>query len=123
MRLSFRIIFALIVSAFLFVALAWFFGVFLNPVGSNGAGFAIGLIFFSALAALYVFNWLARPGPKANFRNRGVDGVDKGWGAGMMGASQHSAGRRRRDDDADDYGGRRSASDLDDDGMGFGGAA
>jgi hypothetical protein len=114
MRLGFRKFFSLLVAAPLFVSLAWFFGVFLQPQGSVGAGFAGTLILLSAIASLWVYTWLMHPGPKMRFRNRGVDGVDRDWGMGLMGASHHSA-KRRREDDADDLGGRRSSSDMDED--------
>jgi peptidoglycan biosynthesis protein MviN/MurJ (putative lipid II flippase) len=114
MRLTIRKLFSLMVAAPLFVSLAWFFGIFLQPQGSVGAGFAATLIGLSAFAAMWVYSWIMHPGPKMQFRNRGVDGVDRDWGMGMMGAS-HRGGKRRREDDADDLGGRRSSSDLDDD--------
>lgn len=116
MRLSFRKFFALIIAAPIFVALTWFFGIYMQPQGSTGAGFAAGLIGISALLSLWIYAWLVRPGPLVRFRNRGVDGVDRDWGMGLMGASQNNQGKRRRDDDFDDHGGRRSADDLDDDG-------
>lgn len=112
-----RRFFAILVAAPVFVFLAWFFGIFLQPQGQLGAGFAAGLIAISALAALWVYAWLVRPGPKMRFRNRGVDGIDKDWGVGLTGYAQHQDGRRRRDDtDGDDLGGRRSSDDVDGDG-------
>ena len=112
-----RKVFAIAVSAPLFVFLAWFFGVFLQPQGTVGAGFAAGLITISAIAALWVYAWILKPGPKLRFRNRGVDGFDKDWGVGLTGYAQHKDGRRRRDDtDGDDLGGRRSSDGVDDDG-------
>lgn len=112
-----RQFFAISVSAPLFVALAWFFGIFLQPQGETGAGFALILILASAIAAIWLYAWLMRPGRKVNFRNRGVDGFDRDWGVGMTGYSTHKDGRRRRDDtDGDDLGGRRSADDMDDEG-------
>jgi hypothetical protein len=119
MRLNFRKLFALLVAILLFASLSWFFGIFLQPQGGDGAGFAITLILVSAAVSIYVFAWLARPGPLVNLRNRGVDGVDRDDGMGLMGASQHQSGRRRRDDtDGDDLGGRRSSNNLDGDGDG-----
>ena len=112
-----RQFFAISVSAPLFVALAWFFGVFLQPQGETGAGFALILILVSAIISIWLYAWLMRPGKKVNFRNRGVDGFDRDWGVGMTGYSTQKDGRRRRDDtDGDDLGGRRKADDLDDDG-------
>jgi hypothetical protein len=108
------------VAAPLFVSLTWFFGIYMQPQGSTGAGFAAILIFISAIASVIVYSWLMRPGPKVRFRNRGVEGFDKDWGIGLTGLSQKQ-GRRRRDDDADpdDLGGRRSSGDVDDaDGLG-----
>lgn len=117
MKLTVRRFFSLLVAAPLFVALAWFFGVFLQPQGATGAGFSLVLILISAFASIFVFSWLARPGRKVRFRNRGVDGVDKDWGVGLMGASHQHASKRRRDDtDGEDFGGRRSSNDLDTDG-------
>ncbi|OLF80754.1 hypothetical protein AWH62_14745 [Maricaulis sp. W15] len=112
-----RQVFAISVSAPLFVALAWFFGVFLQPQGETGAGFALILILASAIAAIWLYAWLMRPGRKVRFRNRGVDGFDRDWGVGLTGLSQHQSGRRRRDDtDGDDLGGRRNSGDMDDGG-------
>lgn len=111
-----RKVFAITMSAPLFVALAWFFGIFLQPQGELGAGFSLVLILLSAGAAIWLFGWIMRPGPKARFRNRGVDGFDRDWGVGLTGFSQHKGDRRRRDDtDGDDLGGRRNSSDMDDD--------
>ena len=95
--------FALLIAAPLFVFLAWFFGIFLHPQGAVGAGFSLVLILGSAIVALLTYRWLARPGPKLQFRNRGVDGVDSGVGIGMMGLSQHDAAGRRRDDNGSDH--------------------
>ena len=108
--------FAFMVSVPLFRALAWFFGIFLQPQGQIGAGFAAGLILISALASLWVHAWILKPGPKLRFRNRGVDGYDRDWGVGLTGYAEHQrGGRRRRDDDGgDDLGGRRSSGDMDD---------
>ncbi|MBO6795964.1 hypothetical protein [Maricaulis sp.] len=117
---TFKRFFSLLVAAPLFVSLTWFFGIYMQPQGSTGAGFAGILIFISAIASIIVYSWLMRPGPKVRFRNRGVDGFDKDWGIGLTGLSQKQ-GRRRRDDDADpdDLGGRRSSGDMDDaDGLG-----
>lgn len=109
--------FAILIAASLFICLAWFFGVFLQPQGTVGAAFAAGLIAISALAALWIYAWIMKPGPKLRFRNRGVDGFDKDWGVGMTGYAQHKDGRRRRDDsDGDDLGGRRSSDEMDEDG-------
>ena len=110
-----RRFFAISVSAPLFVALAWFFGIFLHPQGETGAGFALALILASAIAAIWLYAWLARPGHKVSFRNRGVDGFDRDWGVGLTGYSQAKGGRRRRDEsDGDDLGGRRNSGDMDD---------
>lgn len=95
--------FALLIAAPLFVFLAWLFGIFLHPQGAAGAGFALVLIVLSAIVALLTYRWLARPGQKLYFRNRGVDGVDDGVGMGMMGASQHADAERRRDDHPGDH--------------------
>lgn len=95
--------FALLVAAPLFMFLAWFFGIFLHPQGAVGAGFALVLVVASAIMALLTYRWLARPGPKLQFRNRGVDGVDSGVGIGMMGLSQHDNAERRRDDHPGDH--------------------
>jgi len=116
MRVHFiRQFFAISVSAPLFVALAWFFGVFLQPQGQTGAGFAFVLILLSAIVAIWLYAWLMRPGRKVHFRNRGVDGFDRDWGVGLTGYSQTKDGRRRRDDtDGDDLGGRRNSGDMDD---------
>ncbi|WP_417476664.1 hypothetical protein [Maricaulis sp.] len=95
--------FALLVAAPLFVFLAWFFGIFLQPQGTAGAGFALVLILLSAIVALLTYRWLSRAGPKLYFRNRGVDGVDSGVGIGMMGLSQHDSAGRRRDDNGSDH--------------------
>jgi hypothetical protein len=95
--------FALLVAAPFFVFLAWFFGIFLHPQGAAGAGTAIVLVLCSAIAALIVFRWLASPGPKAQFRHRGVDGVDNGVGIGMMGLSEHDKAERRREDHPGDH--------------------
>ncbi|MDF1769140.1 hypothetical protein [Maricaulis sp.] len=112
---SIRKFFAISVSAPLFVGLSWFFGVFLQPQGETGAGFALILILISAVAAIWLYGWLMRPGRKVHFRNRGVDGFDRDWGVGMTGYSQTKGGRRRRDDsDGDDLGGRRNSGDMDD---------
>jgi hypothetical protein len=117
MRLNLRKLVALLVAAPLFTGLAWFFGIFLQPQGGDGAGFALTLILVSAAISIYVYAWLARPGPLVNLRNRGVDGVDRDYGMGLMGASHQQSGRRRRDEtDGDDFGGRRSSNDLDGDG-------
>ena len=111
-----RRVFAFFVSVPLFLALAWFFGIFLQPQGQIGAGFAAGLILISALSALWVHAWILKPGPKLRFRNRGVDGYDRDWGVGLTGYAEHQrGGRRRRDDESgDDLGGRRSSGDMDD---------
>ncbi|WP_291845519.1 hypothetical protein [Maricaulis sp.] len=110
-----RRFFAISVSAPLFVALAWFFGIFLHPQGETGAGFALILILVSAIASIWLYGWLMRPGRKVRFRNRGVDGFDRDWGVGLTGYSQAKDGRRRRDDtDGDDLGGRRNSGDMDD---------
>tara|TARA_R110000744_G_scaffold84678_3_gene165657 strand:- start:13528 stop:13866 length:339 start_codon:yes stop_codon:yes gene_type:complete len=95
--------FALLIAAPLFVFLAWFFGIFMQPQGTVGAGLALVLILGSAITALLTYRWLARPGPKLSFRNRGVDGVDSGVGIGMMGLSQHDSAGRRRDDNGSDH--------------------
>ena len=108
--------FAFMVSVPLFLALAWFFGIFLQPQGQIGAGFAAGLILVSALAALWVPAWILKPGPKLRFRNRGVDGYDRDWGVGLTGYAEHQRGgrRRREDETGDDLGGRRNSGDMDD---------
>ena len=108
--------FAFMVSVPLFLALAWFFGIFLQPQGQIGAGFAAGLILVSALAALWVHAWILKPGPKLRFRNRGVDGYDRDWGVGLTGYAGHQRGgrRRREDETGDDLGGRRNSGDMDD---------
>ena len=108
--------FAFMVSVPLFLALAWFFGIFLQPQGPIGAGFAAGLILVSALAALWVHAWILKPGPKLRFRNRGVDGYDRDWGVGLTGYAEHQRGgrRRREDETGDDLGGRRNSGDMDD---------
>ncbi|WP_300544049.1 hypothetical protein [Maricaulis sp.] len=120
-----RKFFAILVSAPLFIFLAWFFGIFMQPQGEIGAGFALGLIAASALAALWVYGWLMRPGPKMRFRNRGVDGYDRDWGMGLTGYAGHKdGGRRRRDDDTpDDLGGRRSSGEMDGDADGLEGGS
>ena len=116
---SIRKIFALLIAAPLFIFLAWTFGVFFQPQGEAGAGAALILILISAIASIWVYAWLARPGPLVRFRNRGVDGYDRDWGVGMVGAGQ-AGQRRRREDDADDLGGRRTSDQLDDEaGGGF----
>jgi hypothetical protein len=111
-----RRVFAFMVSVPLFLALAWFFGIFLQPQGQIGAGFAAGLILVSALAALWVHAWILKPGPKLRFRNRGVDGYDRDWGVGLTGYAEHQRGgrRRREDETGDDLGGRRNSGDMDD---------
>ena len=108
--------FAFMVSVPLFLALAWFFGIFLQPQGQIGAGFAAGLILVSALAALWVHAWILKPGPKLRFRKRGVDGYDRDWGVGLTGYAEHQRGgrRRREDETGDDLGGRRNSGDMDD---------
>ncbi len=104
--------FALLVAAPVFVFLAWLFGIFMQPQGGVGAGLALVLILGSAIFSLLTYRWLARPGPKLYFRNRGVDGIDNGVGIGMMGLSQHgSAGRRRDDHTGDDFGAYSSDGD------------
>ena len=106
---------AMLVAVPLFAFLAWLFGIFFQPQGDVGAGFAAFFIFVSALVALWVYAWLVRPGPKARFRNRGVDGFDRDFGVGLLGASEHQ--RRRRDDgEGDDMGGRRKSGDTEEDG-------
>lgn len=116
MKLGFRRIFSILVAAPLFVSLAWFFGVFLQPNGAAGASFSFILILLSAAASIFVYGWLMRPGPKVRFRNRGVEGMEKDWGVGLMGASHQQANKRRRDDtDGDDFGSRRSSNDMDGD--------
>ena len=95
--------FALLISAPLFVFLAWLFGIFMQPQGGVGAGLALILILGSAIFSLLTYRWLARPGPKLYFRNRGVDGVDNGVGIGLMGLSQHDQAARRRDDSHQDH--------------------
>lgn len=113
---AFRKLFAIVIAASLFGFLSWFFGIFIQPQGTQGAGFALGLIAASAVASLIVYSWLATPGPLARFRNRGVDGMDKDWGVGMVAEGQRQK-QRRRDEDADpeDIGGRRSSGDIDSD--------
>lgn len=108
-----RRLIALGVAAPLFLGLTWFFGIYLQPQGSTGAGFALALIIISAIAAIIVYAWLAQPGPKVRFRNRGVEGFDKDWGLGLTGYGER-AGRRRREDDTDpdSIGGRRGADDA-----------
>ncbi len=108
-----RRLFAIMIAAPLFVGLTWFFGIYLHPQGSTGAGFAAVLILLSAIASIIVYRWLASPGPKANFRNKGVDGYDRDFGLGLTGYSEHKGGRRRRDDDPDpdSVGGRRNSGD------------
>jgi hypothetical protein len=121
MSISFKKIMALLVAVPLFVALAWFFGVFLQPQGGGGAGFAFGLILASAAVSIFVFSWIASPGPLARFRHRGVDGVERDdHGAGLFGLGAHKDARRRRDEtDGEDFsGGRRSSGDVDDMGDG-----
>jgi len=122
-----RKFFAVTISVGLFFCLAWVFGIFMQPQGGVGAIFALVLIGFCALGALWVHGWIMKPGPKMRFRNRGIDGYDRDWGVGMTGYAEHQrGGRRRRDDDsADDPGNRRSsdAGDMDeagDDGDGIG---
>lgn len=120
MKLGIRRFFSIMVAAPLFVGLAWFFGVFLQPNGSAGASFSFVLILLSALASMVVYGWLMRPGPKVRFRNRGVEGMEKDWGIGLMGASHQQGNKRRRDEtDGDDFGSRRSSNDLDGDGDGL----
>lgn len=115
-----RKVFAFTVSVPLFVFLAWLFGIFMQPQGDVGAGFALGLILISAIAALWVHAWILKPGPKLRFRNRGVDGYDRDWGVGLTGYSARQDKRRRDDDDTgDDLGGRRSSGDLDEDADGI----
>lgn len=113
-----RNIFALMVAAPLFIGLTWFFGIYLHPQGTTGAGFAAVLIFGSAIASMLVFRWLARPGPKVQFRNKGVDGYDRDFGLGLTGYAEHQSSRRRRDDDPDpdSVGGRRNSGEGDLDG-------
>lgn len=111
MKFTIRKFFALLVSVPMFLFLAWFFGSFIQVQGDGGTAFAAGFLIASAGAALYVYFWLARPGPLARFRNRGVDGVDRDGaiGMGMLGNSQHQNARRRRDEtDGDDFSSRRS---------------
>lgn len=117
MLATIRRIFALGIAAPLFLGLTWFFGIYLQPQGSTGAGFAFTLIAISAIASMIVYRWLARPGPKVRFRNKGVEGFDKDWGLGLTGYGERSARRRRDDDmDPDDLGGRRgSGGDADGD--------
>jgi len=117
MTFGIRKFFALLVSVPMFLFLAWFFGSFIQVQGEGGAAFAIGFLIASAAASLYVYFWLARPGPLAQFRNRGVDGVDRDGaiGMGMLGNSQHQSARRRRDEtDGDDFSSRRSPGSGDD---------
>lgn len=116
---SIRKAFAIAVSVPLFLFLAWFFGVFMQPQGGIGAGFAFGLIGLSAIAALWVHAWILKPGPKLRFRNRGIDGYDRDWGVGLTGYSAHQDKRRRDDSDGDDLGGRRSSNDIDEDADGL----
>ena len=104
--------FAIIVSVTIFACLAWFFGVFMHPQGQMGAILALALIGFSAVASLLVYGWIMRPGPKAQFRDKGVAGPDREWGMGLMGAAEHR--RRREDPDGDDFGGRNKSGDADD---------
>ncbi|MBR9825133.1 MAG: hypothetical protein GYB36_04925 [Alphaproteobacteria bacterium] len=113
-----RHLFAIMVTAPLFLGLTWFFGIYLHPQGSTGAGFSFVLILLSAIASLVVYRWLARPGPKVRFRNKGVDGYDRDFGLGMTGYAEHKGARRRRDDDPDpdSVGGRRNSGDGDLDG-------
>ena len=112
-----RRVFGLTIAAPLFLSLTWFFGIYLHPQGSTGAGFSGILILLSAIASMLVYGWIVRPGPKVRFRHRGVDGYDKDWGMGLTGYAQSKGSRRRRDDDADpdDIGGRRSSGDADGD--------
>ncbi len=95
--------FAILIAVPMFVFLAWLFGIFFHPQGGVGGGFAVILILGSAIVSLLTYRWLARPGPKLHFRNRGVDGVDSGVGIGMMGLSQHDSAGRRRDDNGGDH--------------------
>lgn len=95
--------FALLIAAPMFVFLAWLFGIFMHPQGGVGAGLALVLILLSAIGALLTYRWLARPGPKLYFRNRGVDGIDNGVGIGLMGLSQRDNADRRRDDHPGDH--------------------
>ncbi|MDG1418921.1 MAG: hypothetical protein P8J78_01490 [Maricaulis sp.] len=115
MSISFKKIMALLVAVPLFLSLAWFFGVFLNPQGGGGAGFAFGLILASAAASIFVFSWIASPGPLVQLRHRGVDGVERGdHGVGLFGLGAHKDARRRRDEtDGEDFSnGRRASSDM-----------
>ena len=116
-HLTIRKVFALMVAIPLFLGMTWFFGIYMQPQGTDGAGFAAILILSSAAISIYVYGWLARTGARVRFRNRGVDGVDRDWGMGLMGASQHQANKRRRDDtDGDDFSGRRSSDEMNADG-------
>ena len=106
-------LFALLVTAPLFVLLAYTFGIFLRPQGQGGWIAAVLLILASALASLYVYGWIMR-GARTAPMNRGHDDGG-GLGVGLLGAS--ASGRRRRDDhDGDDFGARRRDAANNDDG-------
>ncbi|GJL96451.1 MAG: hypothetical protein DHS20C06_02680 [Hyphobacterium sp.] len=112
-----RRLFAALVSIGLFIFLTYVFAVFLNPVGQAGWITALVLIGGSAIAALLVYAWLAKPGRRMRL-NPGIDAEGSAIGLGLTGVGM--AGRRRRDDaDPDDFGGRRdrqqdNGSDSDD---------
>lgn len=118
MMLAIKRVFALAVAVPIFLALTWFFGIYAQPQGTAGAGFAFTLIALSAVFSIIVYAWLMRPGPKVRFRNRGVEGFDKDWGMGLTGYGAKQGGKRRRDDDPDpdSLGGRRGSGDVDGDG-------
>lgn len=115
-----RRVFAALFSIGLFVFLTYVFAVFLNPVGQAGWITALVLISVSAIAALLVYAWLAKPGRQTRL-NPGVDAEGSAIGLGLTGVGM--AGRRRRDDaDPDDFGGRRDRqqeSDSENDAGGF----
>ena len=105
-------LFALLVTAPLFVLLAYTFGIFLRPQGQGGWIAAVLLILASALASLYVYGCLR--GTRQPGGPRGHDDGG-GLGVGLLGAS--ASGRRRRDDhDGDDFGARRRDAANNDDG-------
>lgn len=104
-----RHIFALIVSAGVFLFLTYVFGIFMNPQGQGGWIAALILISTAGIGCVLLYGWIARGGPSQMDRRVRTDTGSLGLGLTGVGIV---ASRRRRED-ADDTGG-------DDDGGGAG---
>ncbi|MEE2526616.1 hypothetical protein V0U79_09575 [Hyphobacterium sp. HN65] len=108
-----RHIFALIVSAGVFLFLTYVFGIFMNPQGQGGWIAALVLITTAGIGCVLLYGWIARGGPSHLDRRVRTDTGSLGLGLSGVGIA---ASRRRRDDtddpSDDDGGGDDPDADL-----------